>query len=307
MNLAPIALFVYNRPHHTKEAVTALLKNKDCAASDLIIFSDGAKNSEDQKNIEEVRAYIKTITGFKTVIIIEQTANLGLANSIIAGVTKVIDQYGRIIVLEDDIIVHTAFLEYMNNGLQYFENNEKVASIHAYVYPLEQAVPDLFFLKGADCWGWATWKNRWELFQPNGIILSKELNAKNLISAFNFDNTYPYYKMLQDQIEGKNNSWAIRWHASCYLKGLLTLYPKTPFITNIGFDNSGTHCGDDDIYNSKLHSGELFNFNIEVVESTIAREAFKQFFSKTNNLSKPYFIPRKILHKIKQLVFSNKN
>ena len=306
MNLAPIALFVYNRPDHTKEAVTALLKNKHSAASDLFIFSDGAKNTEDQKNIDEVRAYIKTINGFKTVNIIEQASNLGLANSIIAGVTKVVNQYGRIIVLEDDIIVHTAFLEYMNNGLQYFETNEKVASIHAYVYPLEQTVPDLFFLKGADCWGWATWKNRWELFQPNGIVLSKELVAKNLVSAFNFDNTYPYYKMLQDQIEGKNNSWAIRWHASCYLKGLLTLYPKTPFITNIGFDNSGTHCGDVDIYNSTLYSGELFNFNIEVVESTIAREAFKQFFSKTNNLSKSNFNPRKILQKIKELVFSNK-
>ena len=306
MNLAPIALFVYNRPGHTKEAVTALLKNKHSAASDLFIFSDGAKNTEDQKNIDEVRAYIKTINGFKTVNIIEQASNLGLANSIIAGVTKVVNQYGRIIVLEDDIIVHTAFLEYMNNGLQFFETNEKVASIHAYVYPLEQTVPDLFFLKGADCWGWATWKNRWELFQPNGIVLSKELVAKNLVSAFNFDNTYPYYKMLQDQIEGKNNSWAIRWHASCYLKGLLTLYPKTPFITNIGFDNSGTHCGDVDIYNSTLYSGELFNFNIEVDESTIAREAFKHFFSKTNNLSKSNFNPRKILQKIKELVFSNK-
>ena len=295
MNLAPIALFVYNRPDHTKEAVTALLKNKHSAASDLFIFSDGAKNTEDQKNIDEVRAYIKTITGFKTVNIIEQASNLGLANSIIAGVTKVVNQYERIIVLEDDIIVHTAFLEYMNNGLQYFETNEKVASIHAYVYPLVQTVPDLFFLKGADCWGWATWKNRWELFQPNGIVLSKELEAKNLISAFNFDNTYPYYKMLQDQIEGKNNSWAIRWHGSCYLKGLLTLYPKTPFITNIGFDNSGTHCGDVDIYNSTLHSGELFNFNIEVVESTIAREAFKQFFIKTINFIVNKFCYRFVL------------
>jgi len=307
MNLAPIALFVYNRPSHTKEAVTALLKNKHSAASDLFIFSDGAKNSEEQKNIDELRAYLKTITGFKTVNIIEQATNLGLANSIIAGVTKVVNQYGRIIVLEDDIIVHTAFLEYMNNGLQYFETNEKVASIHAYVYPLEQTVPDLFFLKGADCWGWATWKNRWELFQPNGVELSKELEAKNLISAFNFDNTYPYYKMLQDQIEGKNNSWAIRWHASCYLKGLLTLYPAKPLITNIGFDNSGTHCGDDDIYNSALHAGKIFNFNIEVVESKMAREAFKQFFSKTSFTNKIYSFPQKILQKIKQLIFSNKN
>jgi hypothetical protein len=307
MNLAPIALFVYNRPSHTKEAVTALLKNKDSAASDLFIFSDGAKNSEEQKNIDELRAYLKTITGFKTVNIIEQATNLGLANSIIAGVTKVVNQYGRIIVLEDDIIVHTAFLEYMNNGLQYFETNEKVASIHAYVYPLEQAVPDLFFLKGADCWGWATWKNRWELFQPNGVELSKELKVKNLISAFNFDNTYPYYKMLQDQIEGKNYSWAIRWHASCYLKGLLTLYPAKPLITNIGFDNSGTHCGDDDIYNSALHAGKIFNFNIEVVESKMAREAFKQFFSKTSFTNKIYSFPQKILQKIKQLIFSNKN
>jgi hypothetical protein len=113
--------------------------------------------------------------------------------------------------------------------------------------------------------------------------------------------------MLQDQIEGKNNSWAIRWHASCYLKGLLTLYPAKPLITNIGFDNSGTHCGDNDIYNSALHAGKTFNFNIEVEESKIAREAFKHFFSKTSFTNKIYSFPQKILQKIKQLIFSNKN
>ena len=304
MNLAPIALFVYNRPDHTKEAVTALLKNKHSAASDLFIFSDGAKNTEDQKNIDEVRAYIKTINGFKTVNIIEQASNLGLANSIIAGVTKVVNQYGRIIVLEDDIIVHTAFLEYMNNGLQFFETNEKVASIHAYIYPLEQTVPDLFFLKGADCWGWATWRNRWQQFEPDGSKLLKKLKDSRRENEFDLQGAYPYTRMLERQVLGLVDSWAIRWHASMFLENRLSLYPSQTLVENYGQDGSGTHGGTASFLPRSISSFNPKLESIPVAETTKVNRKIRKALRRkygTYSMLQPTKYFRFFMREIKRL------
>jgi hypothetical protein len=159
-------------------------------------------------------------------------------------------------------------------------------------------------LKGADCWGWATWKRAWDYFEPNGEILKNRLISENLVSAFNLDDTYPFFKMLENQIDGINNSWAIRWHASCYLNRLYTLYPGKPLITNIGFDNSGTHCGTDDFYNSKIVKVNLENFPVVVNESIQARNAIKRFFLKSNSFAKKS-IPQRIIGKIKYLLKLN--
>lgn len=162
-NLAPIALFVYNRPMHTRQTVEALLANELAAESDLIIFADGAKSGKDADAVQEVREYIHSISGFKSIKINEQDTNQGLANSVIAGVTEVVNESGRIIVLEDDMVTSPYFLNYMNDSLEMYKDEDKVISIHGYMYPVKEKLPETFFLQGADCWGWATWKRGYYL------------------------------------------------------------------------------------------------------------------------------------------------
>ncbi|KKO18108.1 MAG: putative methyltransferase [Candidatus Brocadia fulgida] len=225
MELAPIALFVYNRPWHLRQTVESLNKNELAEFSELFVFSDGPKSEADKEKVLAVRKYIKTISGFKSVNIVEREQNLGLGNSIITGVTEIINRYGRIIVLEDDMISSPYFLRFMNEALEFYEDEERVASIHGYIYPLKTLLPETFFLRGADCWGWATWKRGWNLFETDGSKLLYELKKNNLLRKFDLNGTYPYTRMLKDQAKGKNHSWAIRWHASLFLKEKLTLYP----------------------------------------------------------------------------------
>lgn len=242
MNLAPIALFTYNRLWHTKQTVEALRGNTLAALSDLFIFSDGPKSINDQEKVTDVRNYLSTVTGFRSVTITQRPENHGLARSIIDGVTEIVSTCGRIIVLEDDLVTSPLFLQFMNASLEEYANNERVISIHGYVYPVKADLPQTFFLRGADCWGWATWERGWKLFEPDGRKLLKELRRLDLTDYFDFDNAYPFTKQLADQIKGKNNSWAIRWHASAFLHDRLTLYPGRSLVQNIGNDGSGVHC-----------------------------------------------------------------
>jgi hypothetical protein len=255
INLAPITLFVYNRPWHTQQTVEALMANEFAAESNLIIFADGAKSTKDKDKVTEVRQYIHSITGFKSIKIYEQNANQGLANSVIAGVTKVINEFGRIIVLEDDMVTSPYFLRYMNEALEMYKNDKKVISIHGYMFPVKGELPDTFFLRGADCWGWATWKRGWDCFEEDGQALTEKFN-KELIKEFNYINSYPFYKMLQDQIKGKVDSWAIRWYASAFLQDKLTLYPGKSLVENIGLDGSGIHVAENSIEYQTLLSRE---------------------------------------------------
>ena len=212
-HLAPIVLFVYNRPWHTQQTIEALQKNELASESELFIYADGAKNNKANEKVKEVRNYIKTVDGFNKVTIIERENNWGLADSIIDGVTQTVNKYGRVIVLEDDLVTSSYFLRFMNDALEVYKDNNEVASIHGYLYPIDNmiGVPDTFFIKGADCWGWATWARSWELFELNGQKLLDELQYKKLQKEADFNNSYGYSRMLKDQINGKNNSWAIRW------------------------------------------------------------------------------------------------
>lgn len=280
--LAPIVLFVYNRLWHTQQTVEALQKNELAADSNLFIFSDGAKNTEDQYKVDEVRQYLKTITGFKSIAIEESQQNKGLANSIIYGVTQIVNRFGKIIVLEDDLVTSKYFLQYMNNNLVFYYNFNEVISIHGFVYPIKD-LPEAFFLRGADCWGWATWKRGWDIFEPNGEKLLEKLTEKKLAQEFDFNSTYPYIQMLKEQTVGKNNSWAIRWYASAFLANKLTLYPGKTLIKNIGYGNSGTHCGNNDPYKSIISESEVLLHKIEVTQDLRARKEFEVFFKKSNH------------------------
>lgn len=278
--LAPIALFVYNRPWHTEQTINALKNNELAAESELIIYSDAAKNEEAVEKVLEVRDYIKCINGFKKITIIERETNWGLANSIIDGVTNIVNKYGKIIVLEDDLVTSRYFLRFMNESLDMYEGDFSVASITGYIYPIKKAdkLQTTYFIRGADCWGWATWKRAWSIFEADGKTLLNSLVANNQTRDFDFDNSYGYTDMLKAQIEGKNNSWAIRWYASAYLANMLTLYPRYSYVLNIGNDDSGTHC--DTSQHFDVHMLEYYEplQRIELIESIDAKKQISIFF-----------------------------
>ena len=281
MTIAPIALFTYSRLEHTRLTVEALLRNFSVENHDLIIFSDAASSPEQQFAVNQVRSFLETITGFRSVTIHHRAHNFGLAKSIIEGVTQVLSSYDRIIVLEDDIVTSPYFLTYMNQSLDRFVDDQRVISIHGYLYPVEQVLPEAFFLRGADCWGWATWRRGWKLFNPDGQTLLNQLTQKKLLHAFDFNGAHNYSKMLKEQIVGANNSWAVRWHASAFLENKLTLYPGRSLVHNIGNDGSGTHCGDASLYDVGLSSSPIDICTVDVSTSVIGAAAFESFFRKT--------------------------
>ncbi|MCD2449763.1 glycosyltransferase [Methylicorpusculum oleiharenae] len=245
-NTSPIALFVYNRPKHTRETVEALLKNAEAVHSDLFIFSDAAKHEGAQSAVNEVRALIHQITGFKTITIIEREKNWGLANSIIDGVTAICDKYGRAIVLEDDLIFSEHFLGYMNSALNMYEDNQLVWHISGWNYPIEPSgLGDAFFWKTMNCWGWATWANRWNKFskKPDEMIRSW---TPQKINAFNLDGTYNFWRQVKLNRKGKINTWAVFWYATIFSHGGLCLNPTSSYVMNVGHDGTGENCRNSD-------------------------------------------------------------
>lgn len=291
---APIVVFVYNRLDHTRRTIDSLKQNFLAQDSDLIIFSDASKSENQSGQVAEVRSYINQIEGFKSITIIERKINYGLARSIIDGVTKIVNKYGRVIVLEDDMVTSPHFLTYMNEALNKYADDDRVISIHGYVYPTKEKLPEAFFLKGADCWGWATWKRGWDLFNPDGRSLLNELKSKKLIKEFDFDGTYSFSKMLKDQITGKNDSWAVRWYASAFLANKLTLYPGKSLVHNIGNDDSGSHCGQSRLMDADLTVTPINCHDVSVEHSIQGYVAFERFFRTVN----PSFLI-KVLRRLK--------
>ena len=279
--LSPIALFVYNRPYHTKKTIEYLSKNVYAQNSDLFIFSDSPKNPAEVSKVNEVRNYCHDIKSFKSIKVILREKNLGLAKNITDGISDILKKNEKVIVLEDDLLTDRYFLKYMNEALNKFKNSEDVISIHGYIYPLKKQFDNPSFLKGADCWGWATWKRAWDVFEPNGQKILDELKSRGLEKGADFNNSYGLTQMLKDQIKGKNNSWAVRWYMSAFLKDMLTLYPGKSYVQNIGNDDSGTHCGVSDIFRVELSTSNNIN-RLELVENSDSRKKMEIFFHSIN-------------------------
>lgn len=279
MKYAPIALFVYCRPEHTRRTVEALLENKESKDSYLFVFSDAAKNEKAIAGVKKTREYIHHITGFKSVSIVEREDNWGLAKSLSAGITEIVNSYGRVIVIEDDILVSPYCLKYFNDALEMYEDDINVASIHAYTYPHKEKLPDTFFIKGADCWGWATWKRAWDIFTTDAKYLKQEIIKNKRQREFEFDYTYPYMNMLQNQIDKKISSWAICWYASAFLHNMYTLYPNNSMAKQIGMDGVGaTHSGVTNNYEVELYLKPLQLVKIPIKQSIMGEKSFKSFF-----------------------------
>lgn len=256
MNLAPIAFFVYNRPEHTRRAVDSLSRNPLAAESDLVIFSDAARKPEHQLNVDLVRALIRDVTGFRSVRIVERERNLGLASSIEDGVRKLCDEEGKIIVVEDDLVVVPEFLSFMNRALERYRDEPRVMQVSGYMFPgTFNSSADALFLPLISCWGWGTWKRAWAYYDPGATGYVHLRENRKLREEFNVGGAYDYYHMLEQQMQGKIDSWGIRWLLSVFMRQGLVLYPVQSLVQNIGVDGSGTHGGGGACLQSTLAAG----------------------------------------------------
>jgi hypothetical protein len=264
-----------------KYTIESLQSNPEASLSFLTVFCDAAKCDEQKADVAAVHDFADQIEGFKKIHIVKRQSNLGLAANITDGVTQLTETFGRVIVVEDDLMLSPYFLRYMNDALNIYSEDDCVASVHGYSYPVDGALPETFFLRGADCWGWATWRRAWQHFRPDGSALLAELETRGLTYEFDMDGQYGFTRMLRDQIAGRNNSWAIRWHASCFLDGRLTLYPGRSLVHNIGNDGSGTHSKHTNIYEQTLSKVPIDLTRQPTIESREGRAAFVHYFKST--------------------------
>lgn len=298
MIYAPIVLFTYNRLEELKKTVYALQNNALAIESDLFIYSDAAKNENDISKIQKVREFLHSIRGFKSVQIIERDHNFGLAKSVIQGASEILEKYGKIIVLEDDIITSENFLCYMNSALEFYESNEKVFSISGHTIPLktlEKWKKDTYIGLRPASWGWATWKNQWENIDWEVLDYDTFIQDRSKTRKFNHGGV-DLTRMLRHYREGKNNSWAIRWAYAMYKAGKYTIYPKVTKVQNIGFSDEGTHCNGVNIYESTMDItlSCSFDFVLEIVPDKKIVDEFRSQYTFSSKLK------RKILETFKK-------
>ena len=274
----PIALFVYNRPRHTRQTVVALSKNEGSAESELFIYSDGPRKPGDEGAILEVREYLLSVDGFKSVTIVERDRNLGLACSIITGVTEMLERFEKVIVLEDDMVTSPYFLRFMNDALRNYADDDHVGSIQGYQLPLGVTLQETYFLRYVGCWGWGTWRRAWELFEPDGRRLIEKFQSKKERLEFDVDGSYPFFEMLERQSAGELDSWAIRWHASLFLAEKLSLYPSRSLVCNTGHDGSGVHCNCSSHFEVLLADMPVPVGHEKPIESSDALKALTNYF-----------------------------
>ncbi len=282
--IAPIVLFVYNRPWHLKQTLSSLKQNELAQNSMLYIFSDGPKSASDRKSVDEVRKIIKTVAGFKTVNIILRDKNLGLANSVISGVSEIIKKYERVIVVEDDMIFSESFLEYMNKILFFYQNDMKVFSVSGYNFPI--SIPssyknEIYFSPRTSSWGWATWQNRWDKADWNITDFNNFIIDRDAVRTFNHGGD-DLTLMLKKQVEGKIDSWAVRWCYAHYKNQAYCAYPIKSLVMNIGTDRTGTHFNKTKKYNVKLSEYTILqNLPESVFIDDQILKSFQNFFKKS--------------------------
>lgn len=281
---APIVLFTYNRPEHTRRTLESLSRNPISRHSRLVIFSDGPKSGS-ESSVAAVRAILREKDWCGNVEIHAMDQNQGLAASIVRGVSTVLETSERIIVLEDDLELSSGFLDYMNQALAIYAEEPQVMSVSAWVPPMSEQLPDTFFLRTTSSWGWATWGRAWKLFEPNALLLARRIEESGQREAFNIEGGYDYFQQLQMNAEGRLNTWAVLWYASIFLANGLTLHPRSSLVRNTGHDGSGTHSRPDPVLGREEVCEEIQVRWTPVEAHAAARRAFrrqlKPSFSKT--------------------------
>ncbi len=268
--LAPIALFIYNRPEHTKKCLHALKGNELSANSVLYIFADGPKENAgayELSRIDETRKIAKSEKWCGQVVFIEKEKNAGLADSIISGVTEIVKKHGKIIVLEDDVIPLPGFLKYMNEALEIYAADNKVMQVSGYIYPHKVHTPQTsVFLKIMACWGWGTWARAWKFYEHDADTHLEYWISKKRIKKFDIEGGAYFHDQLLANKSGSIYTWAVKWYASWLAAGGISLFPSKSLVQNIGMDNSGVHCIEMDVFNGEISS------SLEIKKETIRED-----------------------------------
>lgn len=292
MDYSPVALFIYNRPEHTRRTLESLLRCEHFNLSPLYIFCDGAKDAVDENRVERARMVARSLAGSRANYV-EADTNQGLADSIIAGVNRLCQDHDRVIVVEDDLLVSGHFLDFLNEALIRYENESTVVQVSAYMFPLQSLAqrPEAFFLPFTSSWGWATWRRAWDLFDGKASGWEALRGDRGLRRRFNLEGAYDYYAMMKRQMSGAIDSWAIRWYWSVFKAGGLSLFPPRTLVRNIGFDGSGTHgwrsakylLGGEEFPAQEAAVGIRFPGSIAVDEEAFAR--VRQKLRETHHMS----------------------
>lgn len=305
MIFAPVALFCYNRPEHTGKTLRFLSENEGAKNTDVFVFSDGPKNPEHLSDIVATRQVIKEFKeNFKSLKIIERSVNIGLAGSIIGGVTEIVEKYGVVIVLEDDLETSPFFLKFMNQALDKYKNTDNVMHISGYTYPCEKEKikEETFFLRMPMCWGWATWDRAWRNFSKDNLL---EINFdEKYISHINFSDTYNYYIQHEQNKLKIINTWFIYWYITLVNKNGLALFPRDSLVNNIGTDASGTHRVRSDNYKVDL-AKKMPDLNLSdnkiIEENYNALCAHKKYFASINKKNVIF----RMISRIKKVIYGN--
>lgn len=279
-NAAPIVLFVFNRPSHTRQTLDALSANALADCSDLFVYADGARDAEELRQVEEVRDVVRCAQGFRSVTLIKRDGNVGLARNIIDGVTEVCARYGRAIVLEDDIVTSPHFLAFMNKALRAYEEEPRVWHVSGWNYPIDPTgLGDVFFWRAMNCWGWATWADRWAHFRRSPADLVARWD-KTKIERFNLDGAHDFWAQVEANLSGSMNTWAVFWYATIFERNGLCLNPARSLVSNIGHDGSGQHCSTSDIFSST--GGSTIPASLPMIEneSDVAVQRIRDFYRK---------------------------
>lgn len=276
--LAPIVLFTYNRLDHTRRTIEALQKNIYAKDSRLFVYSDAPKNKQSEESVQSVRSYLHTVEGFMEVTIIERTENYGLARNIIDGVTSVVNEYGKIIVLEDDIITSKWFLKYMNDALELYKDASRVMEVNGFVLPVDDNdLPETFFLDMGDCWGWGTWARAWKFFERNPQKAKNHFTPKE-VWRFNLDGTCEdRWQQVLMNCTGEIYTWAIFWDVAIFLQKGVSLFPHRALVRNIGMDGSGEHCTSED-FEQVMTMKQFSKFPSKIQVEEKAKKRYREYY-----------------------------
>lgn len=299
MDLAPVLLFVYNRPSHTAETIKNLQNNYLASQSSLFVFIDGSKNEEDNKKVEEVDAIVSGITGFKSIKVFKSKENKGLAKSVILGVDKLIEEFGKVIVLEDDLLTSKNFLTFMNQSLNHYEDNKEVFSVSG--FGLRIKIPENYLFDTylipyrSSSWGWGTWKYVWDDIDWN--IKDYSIFRSNREEKYKFNSMgKDMLRMLDRQLAGSIDSWSIRFDYHLFKNKAYCVYPVKSKVLNAGFDNSGTHTKKNDYFKVELDNSDSIIYKFQNQRDDEIISLAQKYFQKPNSFS------YKLFHKLKQIV-----
>ncbi|MDF2155719.1 glycosyltransferase [Vibrio sp. CAU 1672] len=292
---APVIMFVYGRPEHTEKTLLALKENHQAKETKLYIYADGAKDNTDELKVREVQELIANVKGFESVEIIIRNENYGLARNIIEGVSEVIQKHGKAIIVEDDIVTSKYFLTYMNEALNKYEDKGNVWHISGWNYPIDtKGLQGSFLWQTMNCWGWATWSDRWSSFNKNPEYLVSNWDS-NKIKKFNLDGNSNFWAQVKANYDGKINTWAVFWYATIFDNNGLCLNPAVSYVSNIGHDGSGENSLNENTYDVEVNE-KYEPLIVQSKENDLAKTKIINFYKK----SKQSLI-RRIYNKIRRL------